>query len=474
MRLVTDGKLRRLVGRLLKARLESQKAIVFSQFTDTLAYLESVLRAVHSLSRQEWALVTGLLTADVGQTIRQEDVVDLVRRTEVVSGDTEDRDATIHAFAPFYRLGPNRPRAAEASVLEREQRGDAWAAGWKQALTKPIDVLFATDVLAEGVNLQDAALLINFDVHWNPVRMIQRAGRIDRRLNPSIEEAKNFPDLEALAAQLGCKSPVYWWHAHPGAAPVTVNLLLPSELEAELQLRERIANKTLAIDFTLGLEQGTGAEADWMSSYRYQGVSALNAWQGDRAIEQIAGFQQRLRRLLSERGIDPAWVTGWNGWLREVGSAGSDPLIAWALLGRSGGELVEHTRQLQPTMCDGVPHWLWTTEKPVDDEVNAWFVLDGQTWPPATRIDLGWTANASRPVNADDLVYMTARLLGSACEVEELGPEVGLLVQQGATALSRGFLDKLLDQTTTNIAGFRILQSPAERKGDATAAWSSP
>lgn len=474
MRIVTDAKLQRLVARLLRARRDGQKAIVFSQFTDTLAYLDSVLRAAPVLERNEWKTVLRDLSAGAGHIVSREEVLDLVGRIAVVSGETEERDAVIHAFAPFYRLGPSRPRLAGASPHEQQQLDALWVNGWTQALKQPIDVLFATDVLAEGVNLQDAALLINFDVHWNPVRMIQRAGRIDRRLNPAIEEATSFPNLEALARDLGVPPPRYWWHAHPGAAPVTVNLLLPSELEAELQLRERIANKTLAIDFTLGLEQGTGAEADWMAEYRYQGVSALNAWQGDRAIEQIAGYQQRLRRMLSERGIDPAWVTGWNGWLREVGSAGDDPLIAWALLGRSGGELVEHMRRLQPVMRDGVPHWLWTTEKPVDDEVNAWFVLDGQTWPPATRIDLGWTADASRPVNADDLVYMTARLLGAACEVEELGPEVGLLVQQGATALSRGFLDKLLDRTTTHIAGFRILQSPAERKGDATAAWSSP
>jgi ERCC4-related helicase len=45
MRIVTDGKLRRLVARLLRARADGQKVIVFSQFTDTLAYVDSVLRA---------------------------------------------------------------------------------------------------------------------------------------------------------------------------------------------------------------------------------------------------------------------------------------------------------------------------------------------------------------------------------------------------------------------------------------------
>ena len=47
-----------------------------------------------------------------------------------------------------------------------------------------IELLVATDVLSEGQNLQDAQYLINYDLHWNPVRMIQRAGRIDRLFSP--------------------------------------------------------------------------------------------------------------------------------------------------------------------------------------------------------------------------------------------------------------------------------------------------
>ena len=43
-----------------------------------------------------------------------------------------------------------------------------------------VDMLIATDVLSEGQNLQDCGHLINYDLHWNPTRMVQRAGRIDR------------------------------------------------------------------------------------------------------------------------------------------------------------------------------------------------------------------------------------------------------------------------------------------------------
>jgi hypothetical protein len=457
MRIVTDGKLRRLAARLLRARAEGQKVIVFSQFTDTLAYVDSVLRAAHALSRQEWALVTGLLGADVGRPVRHEDVLFLVERSAVVSGETEDRDAVIHAFAPFYRLGPSRPRLAGASAFEQQQLDALWTNGWTQALKQPTDVLFATDVLAEGVNLQDAALLINFDVHWNPVRMIQRAGRIDRRLNPAIEEARSFPDLDALARDLGVQPPSYWWHTHAGAAPITVNLLLPDELEAELQLRERIANKTLAIDFTLGLEQGTGAEADWMAEYRYQGISALNAWQGDRAIEQIAGYQQRLRRLMNERGIDAEWLAAWNGWLREVGGRQDDRILAWAQLGRKGGETTVYTRQLQPRLVDGVPHWLWTTAKPADSLLNFWLALDSKTFPAATRTGLPFSEDASRPIAAEDLLAASRRLVDEDTALEELG-DMRRPLLQGASAISAGFLGAEPDRRAIAVSGFRLLQ----------------
>ncbi len=457
-RVVTDGKLRRLVGRLLRARAEGQKAIVFSQFTDTLAYVSSVLRATRGLERREWTVVTGMLGADAGRAVSQDEVLDLVDRSAVVSGETEDRDLVIHAFAPYYRLGPHRPRTSGASPEQQQLLVDAWRQGWVHALQHPTDVLLATDVLAEGVNLQDAALLVNYDVHWNPVRMIQRAGRIDRRLNAAIEDARAFPDVDDLAAELGATVPRYWWHDHPGAAPATVNLLLPDELEAALQLRERIANKTLAIDFTLGLEQGTGAEADWMADYRYRGISALNAWQGDRAIEQVAGYQERIKRLLAERTIDPAWVQRWNGWLREEGAGEDGPIVAWAAIGRRGAATTEHSRKLQPALHDGVPHWLWTSPNPGESLLNFWIALDGATWPPATRVGLPWSEHASRPVSAEDLLGVAQRVVDAGAPLLERGREIGKPLRQGLTAISAGYLGSEADRLLAQATAYRLLQ----------------
>ena len=61
-----------------------------------------------------------------------------------------------------------------------------------------IDILVATDCISEGQNLQDCDMLINYDIHWNPVRIIQRFGRIDRlgSSNDKIQLANFWPNME--------------------------------------------------------------------------------------------------------------------------------------------------------------------------------------------------------------------------------------------------------------------------------------
>jgi len=89
---------------------------------------------------------------------------------------------------------------------------------------KEIDILMSTDVLSEGQNLQTAKYLINYDLHWNPTRMIQRAGRIDRIGSPY---KKIF---------------VY-------------NFFPEDELEELLKLVEILQNKIIGIDKSVGLDQ---------------------------------------------------------------------------------------------------------------------------------------------------------------------------------------------------------------------------
>jgi hypothetical protein len=86
-----------------------------------------------------------------------------------------------------------------------------------------IDLLIATDVLSEGQNLQDAQYLINYDLHWNPVRMIQRAGRIDRLFSP---------------------------HERVSIA----NVMPEKELESLLNLVKRLSEKVASIEEMVGLD----------------------------------------------------------------------------------------------------------------------------------------------------------------------------------------------------------------------------
>jgi superfamily II DNA/RNA helicase len=90
------------------------------------------------------------------------------------------------------------------------------------AQNRLIVLLIATDVLSEGQNLQDAQYLVNYDLHWNPVRMIQRAGRVDRLFSPhelifiyNIMPESELESLLKLVARLSGQSGVDRRHGWP-------------------------------------------------------------------------------------------------------------------------------------------------------------------------------------------------------------------------------------------------------------------
>lgn len=134
---------------------------------------------------------------------------------EVDGQSKEDRHGMVQRFAPYYN-------DLSSAQVENE-----------------IQILIATDVLAEGLNLQDASCLINYELHWNPVRLMQRIGRIDRRRNAEIE-ARLLHDHPELAAD---RENAYYW-----------NFLPPEELEKLLALYRTVSKKTLRISKTFGIE----------------------------------------------------------------------------------------------------------------------------------------------------------------------------------------------------------------------------
>lgn len=131
----------------LAGPLQGQKVLIFSYYQDTARYLYEGLCGDEEWQEAAGQPRLGLLTGRTGG---------------------EERERLVKRFAPV----ANTPDTDE---------------GWRerQALAaEEVQILVSTDVLSEGQNLQDAGVLINYDLHWNPVRMIQRAGRIDRLGSP--------------------------------------------------------------------------------------------------------------------------------------------------------------------------------------------------------------------------------------------------------------------------------------------------
>ena len=182
-----DDKIREL-KRILNEdeRIKNKKVIIFSEYRATAIYIYKELQKAG-----------------------------FSKIYEIDGKSKVDRHDMVQRFAPYY----NDKSSAE---IEDE-----------------IQILVATDVLAEGLNLQDASCLINYELHWNPVRLMQRIGRVDRRRDANIEE-RLLHDHPELSAD---RQYAYYW-----------NFLPPSELEQLLSLYKTVSQKTLRISKTFGIE----------------------------------------------------------------------------------------------------------------------------------------------------------------------------------------------------------------------------
>ncbi len=189
-----DKKLRALI-KLLKNDpvLKEHKCLIFTEFKDTAKYLYQQLQAEG---------LDGVAEIDSETT-------------------GQNRELIIKRFSPYYN---------ETTSSQLEARG-----------LDEIRLLISTDVLSEGLNLQDATRLINYDLHWNPVRLMQRIGRTDRRLDPATEE-KMLGDHPELAKVRGT---IQYY-----------NFLPPDELNVLLSLYSKVTHKTLRISKTFGIEGG--------------------------------------------------------------------------------------------------------------------------------------------------------------------------------------------------------------------------
>ncbi|AMR77744.1 helicase-related protein [Cupriavidus nantongensis] len=137
----------------------NRKFIVFTAFADTAEYLYAQLAP--------WAKATlGIESALVTGSGRNQSTLPHLRK---------DLASILTAFSP-------RSKERPADLADEGE----------------LDLLFATDCISEGQNLQDCDWLINYDIHWNPVRIIQRFGRIDRIGSPNerIQLVNFWPNME--------------------------------------------------------------------------------------------------------------------------------------------------------------------------------------------------------------------------------------------------------------------------------------
>ncbi len=138
----------------------NKKVIIFTAFSDTAQYLYNNLAdAIHCKTGMHCALITG----------------DTEAKTTLKTNRKLDFNTVLTLFSPISK---------ERDALNLR-------------ITEEIDVLIATDCISEGQNLQDCDYLINYDIHWNPVRIIQRFGRIDRigSQNEVIQLVNYWPDM---------------------------------------------------------------------------------------------------------------------------------------------------------------------------------------------------------------------------------------------------------------------------------------
>lgn len=160
-----DSKLQELL-KLVSDKIENpinpgnKKVLIFSAFSDTAEYL---YEHVSTYVKKKYGLNTAVITGSIdGKT--------------TIKGFKASLNNVLTFFSPISK---------GKALLMPESDAD-------------IDILIATDCISEGQNLQDCDYLVNYDIHWNPVRIIQRFGRIDRigSKNQYIQLVNFWPDMD--------------------------------------------------------------------------------------------------------------------------------------------------------------------------------------------------------------------------------------------------------------------------------------
>ncbi len=169
-----DEKLEALIQQIQTKRQKraNPKVLIFTAFKDTAVYLYDQLQ---KRGFENLAYITGSHSKAQGY-------------------EGKNFEPILQRFAPYTKLYKEKDWANlyEKYPAQKPQNYQQWIEFIKehdqettQKLENPVHILIATDCLSEGQNLQDCDCVVNYDIHWNPVRLIQRFGRIDRLGSPN-------------------------------------------------------------------------------------------------------------------------------------------------------------------------------------------------------------------------------------------------------------------------------------------------
>jgi hypothetical protein len=163
----------------------------------------------------------------------------------------ESKSAVLDAFSPWYQI----------DLGSTDMKEDGWRR-LEAAKSDPVHALFATEVLSEGVNLQECGVVVHYDLPWNPTRLIQRNGRVDRRINGQVETAEgrlqlvesvalNCTDAQRLAVVSAFRAPSVVYHLT--VPPVEPQLSPDLRRDYSKKVREILFTKLSGIREIFGL-----------------------------------------------------------------------------------------------------------------------------------------------------------------------------------------------------------------------------
>ncbi len=287
-----DAKLQHLIGHI-RQKVEqpinpgNRKILLFTAFADTADYLYDCLAKRHL---ERFGLHTGKITGTTSP--------------KTTIGKGYDFQDVMTLFSPRSK--------EKASIMPKEAH--------------EIDLVIGTDCISEGQNLQDCDYLINYDIHWNPVRIIQRFGRIDRigSINAVIQLVNYWPDIS---------------------------------LDEYIKLKERVENRMIIADATAtGSDNPLNPKASEMS-YRKEQLRRLQ----EEVIEMedlktgisitdlgLNDFRMDLVGYVKEHGDLARTPNGLHAIVPADPARGLPPGVIFVLRNREDGVNIDRLNRLHP------------------------------------------------------------------------------------------------------------------------------